>query len=469
MDGPAAAIKSIEFVTRRPDLPVDVFQRHWREVHGPIAAAIPVLRRYVQSHALPETYARRPPPFDGIAMTWFDSTDAMRQSATTPEYARTRADEANFIAPGGHRRHPHHRARHRRLKTPSINRHLTRAKESPMPEPSLPTADRANGYFKDLNNWGRWGNDDQLGTLNLITPAKLLQGQRLISTGRAVSLARDVIPRPVYMYHVTYPAKRERVDVVLDRFDMVYHGFWITHVDALCHVGWDGELYNGRPFVSSLSVEGASWCPIDPISARGITTRGVFLDIAAARPEGFVTVGKPVTPRELDECERRAGVRVEPGDVVVVRSGDEAFRRANPDWVPRVSPHPGLHLSCLEWFRSKDIAAIAWDMMDERPSGYPGFGMTVHLAIPFLGLALVDNVDPERLAQACAEHGRTSSSSPRPRSASSARPARPRTRSRSSRSSAARRRHRVVGRSCTVICPSDVRQRSVSSVSGSPS
>ena len=275
-----------------------------------------------------------------------------------------------------------------------------------MPEPSLPTADRANGYFKDLNNWGRWGNDDQLGTLNLITPTKLLQGQRLISTGRAVSLARDVIPRPVYMYHVTYPAKRERVDVVLDRFDMVYHGFWITHVDALCHVGWDGELYNGRPFAASLSVEGASWCPIDPISARGITTRGVFLDIAAARPDGYVTVGKPVTPRELDECERRSGVRVEPGDVVVVRSGDAAFRRANPDWVPRVSPHPGLHLSCLEWFRSKDIAAIAWDMMDERPSGYPGFGMAVHLAIPFLGLALVDNVDPERLAQACAEHGR---------------------------------------------------------------
>jgi len=100
VDGPAAGIKSIGFVTRRPDLPVDLFQRHWRDVHGPIAAAIPVLRRYVQSHALPETYARRPPLFDGLAITWFDSTDAMRQSATTAEYARTRADEANFIAPG---------------------------------------------------------------------------------------------------------------------------------------------------------------------------------------------------------------------------------------------------------------------------------------------------------------------------------------------------------------------------------
>ena len=70
---------------------------------------------------------------------------------------------------------------------------------------------------------------------------------------------------------------------------------------------WAGTEVYGRPFISSLTVEGASWCPIDPIAARGITTRGVFLDVAAGRPEGYVTVGKPVTPRELDECERRAG------------------------------------------------------------------------------------------------------------------------------------------------------------------
>ena len=112
------------------------------------------------------------------------------------------------------------------------------------------------------------------------------------------------------------------------------------------------------------------------------------------------------SPRELDETATRAGIRVQPGDVVVIRSGDAAFRQAHPDWVPRVSPHPRLHVSCLEWFREKDIAAIAWDMMDERPSGYAGFGMGAHLAIPFLGLILVDNLDPEVLAQACREEGR---------------------------------------------------------------
>jgi kynurenine formamidase len=270
---------------------------------------------------------------------------------------------------------------------------------------TAPTQDRVEGYFKALNNWGRWGDADQLGTVNLITAAKRAQAQSLVKTGRTVSLARDLGPQPALMYHVTYPMNRERCDVVLDRFDLVYHGYSVTHIDALCHVAWDGELYNGRPFAQSLTPAGATWCPIDPLFG-GITSRGVLLDVAAARPEGYVTVARPVTPRELDAAVTRAGVSVGAGDVVVVRSGQEAFQRANPDWVPRVSPHPGLHLSCLEWFRERDIAAIAWDMMDERPIGYPGFGMGAHLAIPFLGLALVDNTYPERLAAACAEERR---------------------------------------------------------------
>src|SRR2546429_475684 len=268
-----------------------------------------------------------------------------------------------------------------------------------------PTQARVEGYFKELNNWGRWGHDDQRGTANLITAAKRAQAASLVRTGRTVSLARDIGPQPAIMYNVTFPSNRERADVVLDRFDLVYHGFSITHIDALCHVAWDGELYNGRPFKDSLTAAGATWCAIDAYF-DGLTTRGVLLDVAAGRTEGYVTVGQPVTPKELDAVAARAGVKIEPGDVVVMRNGDEAFRKANPDWVPRVSPHPGMHLSCLEWFREKDIAAIAWDMMDERPTSYPGFAMSTHLAIPFLGLVLLDNTNPERLARACAEEGR---------------------------------------------------------------
>lgn len=102
-DGPAPAggVKNIEFVTRKPGLELEKFQRYWRETHGPIAAQIPMIRRYVQSHTRPSAYERgRTPAYDGVAITWFDDSQAMRASATTAEYARTRADEPNFIAAG---------------------------------------------------------------------------------------------------------------------------------------------------------------------------------------------------------------------------------------------------------------------------------------------------------------------------------------------------------------------------------
>jgi kynurenine formamidase len=274
-----------------------------------------------------------------------------------------------------------------------------------MPHAKAPSPSQVDAYFKELNNWGRWGHDDQLGTVNLITPAKQAAAERLVRTGRTVSLARPIGPQPARSYYISYPLQRDRSDAVTDRFSLVYHGYAVTHIDALCHVAFDKELYNGRPFQQNFTDAGARWCPIDPLFG-GISTRGVLLDVAASRQEGYVTVGNPVTPQELDAVAARAGVRVEPGDVVVLRSGQAAFVHAHPDWVPRVAPHPGLHISCLTWFREHDIAAIAWDMMDERPSGYEGYGFGTHLAIPFLGLTLIDNTDPERLAVVCAAEQR---------------------------------------------------------------
>ena len=253
---------------------------------------------------------------------------------------------------------------------------------------------------------GPLGQRRPTGHADLITPAKQAAAKDLIPQRLGgVAGAGHSAPSGVHVpCHLS--VERERVDIVLDRFDMVYHGFWITHVDALCHVAWDGELYNGRPFADSLTAEGATWCPIDPIFNKGIITRGVLLDIAAGRNEGHITVGHPVTPKELDAAARRAGVQVEPGDVVV-----GARRRRDVSYHPSGLAAanlaaPGAEFVVPEWFREKDIAAIAWDMMDERPSGYEGFGMGTHLAIPFLGLALIDNIDPERLAVACAEQGR---------------------------------------------------------------
>lgn len=102
-DGPVPqdGVKNIEFVTRRDGMEVEPFQAYWRDTHGPIAAEIPVIRRYVQSHTRLSGYGRAmPPAYDGLAITWFDSVDDMREGATTDAYARTREDEPNFIIPG---------------------------------------------------------------------------------------------------------------------------------------------------------------------------------------------------------------------------------------------------------------------------------------------------------------------------------------------------------------------------------
>lgn len=101
-DGPTppAGVKNVAFITRKPGMAIEAFQRYWREVHGPLGASIPVVRRYVQSHTRRAIYdSGRTPIYDGVAVTWFDDTHAMRVSAAMPEYARVRADEVNFLAP----------------------------------------------------------------------------------------------------------------------------------------------------------------------------------------------------------------------------------------------------------------------------------------------------------------------------------------------------------------------------------
>jgi uncharacterized protein (TIGR02118 family) len=99
---PAGAVKNIEFVNRRPGMALEPFRSYWREVHGPLAARIPVIRRYEQNHlALSEYAKRRPPRYDGLAVTWFASTADMKRGTTTPEYVATRADEPHFL-PDGH-------------------------------------------------------------------------------------------------------------------------------------------------------------------------------------------------------------------------------------------------------------------------------------------------------------------------------------------------------------------------------
>jgi kynurenine formamidase len=266
-----------------------------------------------------------------------------------------------------------------------------------------PSPAEVDGYFEKLNNWGRWGSDDRRGTLNLITPAKRQAALQLSLKGRVVSLARDILPHAQLDYQMLYPGDRDGCDVGKDYFGMVFHGTAFTHMDALCHVSYQGRLYNGRPFAANLTISGADWGSLDTWF-DGITSRGVLLDVGAGRPEGFVTTGKPVTPDDLDAAAQRGNICMEPGDVAVIRSGRAVYENQCGPYP--AAPRPGLHIACLEWLRQHDVAVLSWDMHDEQPVGYGNLGFGVHLAIPILGLCLIDNTYPERLAQACAEEGR---------------------------------------------------------------
>ena len=180
----------------------------------------------------------------------------------------------------------------------------------------------------------------------------------------------------------------------------------MTHLDALCHFWYKGEMYNGRDPEREIAFTGATFGSID-VWADGIVTRGVLIDIPRLRGGAFVTRETPIHGWEIEEAAEAEGVELLPGDAVVLYAGRERWQAANPDTPYGIHPAswPGAHASCLPVLRDLDVALLVWDMLDHNPSGYE-MPMPVHGAIPTLGMPLLDNALLEPLADACAEEGR---------------------------------------------------------------
>ena len=274
-----------------------------------------------------------------------------------------------------------------------------------MPDHPLPTEAEARAYLRDNNNWNRWGPDDQMGAINLITPQKRVQAASLVKTGRAVSLSRDFPTVP----HRGNPQPAQHFmrifDVgCVDYIGISYHGYVTTHVDALCHVWDENGMWNGRDPSTEITSEGARYGAIHHWR-NGITTRGVLLDVPRFRGEPHVTIEKPVHGWELEAICEQQNVKLEPGDALVVYSGRESWQAANRDWSGYRPPSPGLHASCLPFVRDHDVAALVWDLMDASPNDY-GMRWSMHGALFSYGVALVDNSLLQPLAEACAEENR---------------------------------------------------------------
>ena len=285
----------------------------------------------------------------------------------------------------------------------------------------IPSEAQVLEWMTSLSNWGRWGSDDQLGCLNLITPSKRKQAAALVRDGISVSCARPIVTDiaadvrfQVQRYMVDSgegreadPPERQLTRRGASEFiGMVFHGRTITHIDAMSHYSWQGKMYNGTPANLVTSREGAQSHSIEP-AGDGIVTRGVLLDIPKLRGVDWLDPAEPVMPADLDAAERLHRVRVEEGDILLVRTGNYR-KRLDSGPVPNTEPGVACHVACVPWFKERGMAMLGTDTPnDVRPSQYATIGTPLHvLCLVTLGLWLIDNANLEQLAGACWERGR---------------------------------------------------------------
>jgi kynurenine formamidase len=262
--------------------------------------------------------------------------------------------------------------------------------------------------FQTCSNAGRWGDEDELGTLNYITPEKRLRATSLVRNGHCVSLGHDL--RTAASTKNTQPLVHRMLHTgfadawtCLDSAEIACHGFSITHLDAVGHVYYENEMYNNRVAQSHIHPAGMAANSIMAMK-DGVVTRGIFLDVAATRGVDWLEPTEGVTAEDLDAAEKAAGVVAESGDALFVRVGLGAREAEEGDEGPSV--RAGLTPSCLEWLHKREIAVFSGDCVDQIPSGYTNIPLPLHqVGLVAMGLCMLDNTDMEALAQATHRFG----------------------------------------------------------------
>jgi kynurenine formamidase len=261
-------------------------------------------------------------------------------------------------------------------------------------------------WKKDLSNWGRWGKDDQIGALNLITPAKRKEAAALVKEGFSVSLASDA--DTVKAVDNPFPYEHEMLAIGNDRFAVRYHGITHTHLDSLAHINDNGVFYNGyKPDQAKVLKEGHGKNSIHNLK-NGIFTRGILLDIPRLKGVPYLEPGTPIYIEDLEAWEQKAGIKVSAGDALFVRTGVWARRQAVGPWLrgrAEGGRSAGLDPSVIPWLKQRDVAILGSDHPQYvSPSNLRG---AIHdFALLYLGVHLFDNCDLEALGDAAAARNR---------------------------------------------------------------
>lgn len=281
---------------------------------------------------------------------------------------------------------------------------------------SLP--DEFHEIAERVNNWGRWGADDEIGTLNLIDGSVVRGAAATVRSGLRVPLAlplqqdgvqSGLVPGRINPLHTMVQINQELFGpgtVATSDDSAVLSLQTATHWDALTHVSHSGRIYNGRPAGTITAHEGARFSGIGTVPP--LVSRGVLLDVARARGVDRLPGDHAVTPEDLDAAEDLAGVRVRSGDVVLVRTGQMRVYLGG-DRQAYAYPSPGLSIRTPEWFRARDVAAVANDTLTFEifPPEIEDLWLGVHaLDLVEMGMLQGQNWNLEALSTACAEERR---------------------------------------------------------------
>jgi kynurenine formamidase len=255
-------------------------------------------------------------------------------------------------------------------------------------------------WREEFRTWGRWGQGDNKGASNLITPEKVRSATALVQNGITVSLAPPVpqvaaadVPESGLFYRTT---NRITDRNTADTYQVSYHGLTVAHMDTWCHFFENGQMYNGIPVQGNLSSE--EGCRQGSVMnwKDGVTTRAVLYDIAQLKGVDWVEPGEPITREDLEAWEEMSGVRAGPGDVVLLYTGRWKRRVEVGPWRDLVA---GYYADTIPWMYERMPAFLGHDFnIDWSPRpGWEGVGNPIHnAALIWMGIGIVECLDLEQ-------------------------------------------------------------------------
>jgi kynurenine formamidase len=260
--------------------------------------------------------------------------------------------------------------------------------------------------MEELSNWGRWGPDDQLGAVNLMTDAKRREAAALVETGTTVSLAHDFLTdkavdasEPYDLQMSVNPEGQNSGD----RIEVYFHGVTFSHLDGLCHVFYKDKVYNGFDFQKIVTKQGCSRMGTTAMK-DGLVTRAILVDMPRLKGVPYLEPGTKLYREDIEAWERQAGVRLGPGDALLLRTGRWAHRAVHGP----TRTMSGWDASVMPFLAERDIALLGADSVHEAPDSVPGLNVNpIHrFAIVARGMNLLDNLDLETAAETAARLNR---------------------------------------------------------------